>query len=97
MHFDLQPKVKGLKAWSMNTPPTSIMDERATTGQKRRRWATVEAPITEELEVPLRRQRIEDRTCLPAEPVATWSTEKVVDFLKERGITEESVLQSFHG
>lgn len=77
--------------------PTSIMDERATTGQKRRRLATVEAPIIEEMEVPIRRQRIEDRTCLPAEPVATWSTEKVVNFLKERGITEESVLQSFHG
>lgn len=76
--------------------PTS-MDERATTGQKRRRLATVEAPIIEEMEVPIRRQRIEDRTCLPAEPVETWSTEKVVDFLKERGITEESILQSFHG
>lgn len=79
----------------MNTP--IFMSERATTGQKRRRWATVEAPIIEEMEVPIRRQRLEDSTCLPAEPVATWSTEKVVDFLKERGITEESILKSFHG
>lgn len=73
------------------------MAEGATTGQKRRRWATVEAPIIEELELPKRRQRMEDATSLPAEPVETWSTDKVVNFLRESGITEGGVLQSFHG
>lgn len=64
------------------------------TGQKRRRCATVDAPIMEELDVPKRRQRLEKS---PTAPVATWSTEEVVYFLEERGITEERILQSFQG
>ena len=72
------------------------MSERAATGQKRRRYGTIEAPIVEELEVPKRRQRL-GSCATHSVSVAAWSTEKVVDSLREHGITEDSVLQSFHG
>ena len=49
----------------------------------------------EELETPKRRRRLGNHATHP--PVSAWSTDEVVDFLREHGITDEDVLRSFQG
>ena len=71
-----------------------MMSAPRTTG-KRRRYGTVEAPIMEELETPRRRQRLGHHATHP--PVSAWSTDEVVDSLRDHGITDVDVLQSFQG
>ena len=49
----------------------------------------------EELEAPKRRRRLGNYATPP--PVSTWSTAEVVDSLRDYGITDEGILQCFHG